>query len=69
MSLAAQRAPGSDTPARGLDPLDRDRAASLADEGGAAGARVEAQEPRKDARRTPGPDDKAGGDRKDEPVE
>lgn len=29
----------------GLDPLDRQRASSLADEGGAAGAAVEAQPP------------------------
>ena len=31
------------TPADGLDPLDRERASSLADEGGRAGAAVEAQ--------------------------
>ena len=30
----------------GLDPLDRERASSLADEGGTAGAAVEAQPPR-----------------------
>ena len=29
----------------GLDPLDRDRAASLADEGGSSGAVVEGDEP------------------------
>jgi hypothetical protein len=37
---APQRAPRTD----GLDALDRDRAASLADEGGAAGASIEAED-------------------------
>ena len=35
--------PGADPETEGLDALDRDRAASLADEGGAAGAIVEAR--------------------------
>ena len=39
---SASPAPSAPAPAtRGLDALDRDRAASLADEGGVAGARVE----------------------------
>jgi hypothetical protein len=39
---ALTREPSAPAPAtKGLDPLDRDRAGSLADEGGAAGARVE----------------------------
>jgi hypothetical protein len=37
-------APAPDPDNSGLDALDRDRAASLADEGGAAGALVESQE-------------------------
>jgi hypothetical protein len=36
---------GAATLTEGLDPLDRARASSLADEGGAAGAAVEAQPP------------------------
>ncbi len=36
---------GGETLPDGLDPLDRQRASSLADEGGAAGATVEAQIP------------------------
>ena len=36
---------GAATLTEGLDPLDRERASSLADEGGTAGATVEAQPP------------------------
>jgi hypothetical protein len=42
--MGAKGAPVSDPDNSGLDPLDRDRAASLADEGGAAGAVVESRE-------------------------
>jgi hypothetical protein len=37
----------------GLDPLDRERASSLADEGGTAAAAVEAQPPASERRSTP----------------
>ena len=57
-------AAGPDTAGKGLDPLDRDRALSLADEGGSAGAHTDAQEPRPAARPMPGPDDKATGPRR-----
>lgn len=40
----AKAAPAPAPETEGLDALDRDRAASLADEGGAAGAIVESQE-------------------------
>lgn len=61
-----ERAAGLDTAGKGLDPLDRDRALSLADEGGSAGAHADAQEARPGARPTPGPDDKTAGARRDD---
>ena len=42
--MGAKGAPEGAPHTSGLDALDRDRAASLADEGGAAGALVESQE-------------------------
>jgi hypothetical protein len=52
---AGSEAPGgAEALTDGLDALDRDRASSLADEGGAAGAVVEAQPPASAARRAAG---------------
>jgi hypothetical protein len=46
VAASSEAAPrGAATLTEGLDPLDRERASSLADEGGAAGAAVEAQPP------------------------
>jgi hypothetical protein len=42
---ARTQAPAPAPATRGLDALDRERAASLTDEGGAAGAVVEGEEP------------------------
>jgi hypothetical protein len=68
-SRAPKRAPAPDTAGKGLDPLDRDRALSLADEGGSAGAHVDAQVPGPATQHPPGPDEKTTVSRRDEEAE